>query len=514
MKRFITGCVFFFFVNAALGQFSLYLESKIPVSSEKVTSVQVSSDGRFLAFGDKKGNVSVWDIGSRRLLHQLREHNGQVNALVFDTKQQRLISGGEDRSIAVWDLYSGRQEKVINDFRSSVGWLALSPDDRFLAASGNQKEILLWEFPLGTLKGSLKGHDKDVLAVAFSVNGDQLLSVSEDRQMVVWNVAKLEIVRKTSMEARTMKGSGLDIKSAAFSFDRQFVGVGIQEHMLAKGGRSMIFKYNLSFYDWKTGGEIETLIGNRKDIEFFAISPDKNYVITDNSTLQKNELSFWNIQTGVIVQNYPMDGKISAMAISEDGKWLAVAYQDAQNAFQSYVNVWQLSGISGYERFATSSVVKSTAPSGFGGAIKITTPEEPLIRFGERKRLAVLYFDSPGLDEEIARTTSYLLEGKLGNSPFVEMVERNQIQKVLEELRYQQSGFTTSDAVEVGKHLNAEYILIGSINKLGSLLIITAKLVNVETSQIEGTREVQCSNATIENISDMVSVLAPTIAKY
>ena len=126
----------------------------------------------------------------------------------------------------------------------------------------------------------------------------------------------------------------------------------------------------------------------------------------------------------------------------------------------------------------------------------------------------MMIFDSPGLGEDVARTTTYLLEGRLGNSPFVELIERNQIESVLEELRYQQTGLTTSNAVEVGQHLNAEYILIGSINKLGSLLIITAKLVNVETAQIEGTREVQCSNATIETISDMVSVVAPTIAKY
>ena len=62
--------------------------------------------------------------------------------------------------------------------------------------------------------------------------------------------------------------------------------------------------------------------------------------------------------------------------------------------------------------------------------------------------------------------------------------------------------------------MNAEYILTGSINKLGNLLIITAKLVNVQTAQIMGTREVQCSNATIETISDMVSELAPTIVKF
>ena len=73
---------------------------------------------------------------------------------------------------------------------------------------------------------------------------------------------------------------------------------------------------------------------------------------------------------------------------------------------------------------------------------------------------------------------------------------------------------TASNAVEVGEHLNAQYMLIGSINKLGNLLIITTKLVNVETAQIEGTREVQCKNASIEDISEMTSILAPTIAKY
>ena len=503
-----------FCVQAGFAQFNLYLESKIPVSADKVTSIQVSKEGRFLAFGDTEGRITLWDVGARRVLHELKQHRGQITALVFDTKTRYLISGAGDEKIVVWDLYSGQIQQIIKDFGSRVDGLTLSPDDRFLAASGKRSEIYLWEFPLGTLKGKLRGHKKRVLAVAFNVNGDQLMSVSEDRQMIVWNVNTLQVARKASIEARTMKGSGIDIKSAAFSFDRHFVGVGIQEHILAKGGRRMIFKYNMAFYDWKTGAEIETLMDNRKDIEFFVITPDKQYAITDNSTLRENQISFWNIQKGILEQNYPMEGKVSAIGVSEDGKWLAVGYQDPDRAFQSFVNLWQISGMAGYERFATSQTVRSAGTSGFGSSIKLTTPEEPLLLFGDRKRMAVLYFDSPGLSEDIARTTSYLLEGKLGNSPSVELIERNQINKVLAELQYQQTGLTASDAVEVGKHLNAEFILIGSVNKLGSLLIITAKLVNVETAQIEGTREVQCSNATIENISDMVAVLAPAIAKY
>lgn len=205
--------------HVVFAQFNLYLESKIPVSAERVSCIKISRDGRFLAYSENSGGVYVWDINAKRLLHELKLHRGQVSALVFDKQQRFLISGGNDRKIVVWDLYSGQPQQVIKDFGSSVRWLDMSPDDRLFAASGNKKEIYLWEFPICTLKGKLKGHEKNVVAVAFNVNGDQLMSVGEDRRMIVWNVNKLQIMRKTSIEARTMKDSGIDIKSAAFSFD-------------------------------------------------------------------------------------------------------------------------------------------------------------------------------------------------------------------------------------------------------------------------------------------------------
>ena len=514
MRKNIILIIVIFFIHSAYGQFSLYQESKIEIGSEKVCCMRISNDGRFLAYGDKDGIVYLWDISAKRLLHQLKYHDKSINCIVFDSKNQFLLVGSDDKKISIWDLYSGQIVKTLENFKSEVKCLDISPDNRIIAACGNKKEIYLWEFPLGSFKGKLKNHTKDIVSMSFNSNGDQILSVGKDNHIIIWDVGRQQAIRKTEISSRTMKNSGIDINSANFSFDRSFVGIGIQEHVLAKGGKRMIFKYILSFFDWKTGSEIEVLEGNKKDINFFAISPDKNYVITNNSTLRHSQISFWNIQKGIIEKNYPIEGQITAIEISKNGKWFAVGYSDEINNTKSYINVWQLSGIDGYQRFSSNQEIKSSRSAGFGSAIKLTTPQEPLIQFGERKKLAVMYFDHPGLTEDIAKTTSYLLEGKLGNSTFIELIERNQINDVLSELKYQMSGLTASDAVKVGKHLNAKFILIGSINKLGNLLIITTKLVNAETTQIEGTREVQCTNATIEDISEMVALLAPTIAKY
>ncbi len=499
-------------LDTALAQLSLYLEHEIPVQRELVSCLKINSESRFLAIGTNGGKIYVWDIPAKKLIRRLQAHSSSVRSLVFDSKSHYLVSGGDDRKIVVWDLYSGQAEKIIDNLKAAIRCLELSPDDKFLAAGGDRDEIGLWDFPVGAPKGLLKGHKKEVIGLAFNLNGDQLLSIGKDKLMILWDVGKQQHVRKNEIESKTMNNSGVDVNCVGFSFDKHFVGIGMQERVLAKGGRQMIFKYNLGFYEWKTGNEIEVIQGNKCDIHCFAISPDKKFAITDNSTLRQHRLSIWNINNGMIEQNLPIDGKIAAIEISANGKWLAVAFSNDGDS--SMVNLWQISGMEGYQRFATGAVLRSQTGSGFGATMKLTTPEQPLIEFGERKRLAVMYFDSPGLSEDVAKTTSYLLEGRLGNSPFVDLIERNQINAVLSELNYQMTGLTPSAAVEVGQHLNAQYVLVGSINKLGNLLIITVKLVNVATAQIEGTREVQCQNATIEDISDMVALLAPTIVKF
>jgi WD40 repeat protein/TolB-like protein len=498
------------FVKSADCQFSIYLDNTIIVNS-KVSVTKLNKDARFLAYGMTNGNIILYDASAKRELHNFNKHQKDISDLIFDPDNKYLISASIDEKIIIWDLYSGNVLKTIEDFKNEIKCIDLSPDGRMLVGCGDNDEIFLWDFPQGKLRGTFKGHENNVMFVSFNANGDQILSVGEDNQMILWNVNQLKQIRKTEIEPLTMKNSGVDVKYAKCSFDKYFVGIGIQERVLEKGGQSMIFNFNMTFYEWNTGKELETIKGNNKDLGVFCISPDKNYLITDNSTLRENQLSFWNIQKGIVEQNYPIDGNITAIDMAENGKYMAVSFSSVKS---NQIIMFQVSGIAGHETFNNSQVIQQNQISNFGGAIKLNTPSDPLIQLGERKKLAVMYFESSGVTEDVAKTATNLLESKLGNSKYVDMIERNQIDKVFAELKYQISGFTTGDAVDIGKQLNANYILIGSLNKLGNLIIITAKLVNVETTQIEGTREVQCSNATIENISDMVNVLAPTIVKF
>jgi len=100
----------------------------------------------------------------------------------------------------------------------------------------------------------------------------------------------------------------------------------------------------------------------------------------------------------------------------------------------------------------------------------------------------------------------------VNNAPCLKVIERNRIDLILKELEFAQSGMTDQRAIEIGKQLEAEYLLYGSVRKTGHDLTISVKLAQVESGQIVGTRGVVCTNASLRDLSDMVSHLSPTIA--
>jgi WD40 repeat protein len=487
------------------------LAHQIPVDSKEITAMEISRDGRFLACGVTEGGVYVRDTESGKQLLYLEHHKKAVSCLAFDSKAHYLVSGSHDEKIAVWDLLSGELVCRIDDFKDKVRHVEVSPGDNLLAACGSKKEINVWEFPSGSIKGKLRGHKKDVLLASFNAAGSHVISVGKDKLLIVWDLNTLAPVRRNEIHAQTMVNSGIDVTSAAFSADRDFLAVGISEHVLAKGGKQMKFRYNIAFYDWKNGALIKIIEGNAKTVDHLIITPDKEYAITDNVFSRNPQYSYWDIHDGVTAANHMMEGDISALTFSPNGEWLAAAWTKSVKDAESSINLWKVDGIAGYSSLVDTSMVPFSS-GGFGSVITLSHPGNPLIRSGNPRTIAVLYFKSEGIQEGIARSTTHLLENRLLDSPYVTLLERNEIDAIIEELNYASSGLTDSQSLEIGKHLEAEHILLGRIDKMGNDLIINARLINVETRQNEGMREARCQNASLADIYEMIARLAPTIA--
>jgi len=89
-----------------------------------------------------------------------------------------------------------------------------------------------------------------------------------------------------------------------------------------------------------------------------------------------------------------------------------------------------------------------------------------------------------GVSENLSQMISERIFNEVGKSGKYTMIERTQAERVLKENQMAMVCADASRAMEVGKILAAEIIVIGSVGKLGNTYSINSRLVSVETGAV------------------------------
>ena len=105
--------------------------------------------------------------------------------------------------------------------------------------------------------------------------------------------------------------------------------------------------------------------------------------------------------------------------------------------------------------------------------------------------VAILDFESRGLPTYEVETLTERLRSEAANTNAIRLIDRKMLESILNEQGLQQSGCTTDEcAAEVGQLLGAQYMINGSIGKLGNTYTIDAKMVSVTTGAAERAKTV------------------------
>ena len=100
--------------------------------------------------------------------------------------------------------------------------------------------------------------------------------------------------------------------------------------------------------------------------------------------------------------------------------------------------------------------------------------------------MAVLEFEGKGISQTDASALSDRLNNELYKLGEYRLVERNQINEILIEQGFQQSGCTSDECVvEVGKLLGAQKMVAGSISKVGEVYSVSARIIDMQSGEIE-----------------------------
>ncbi len=112
----------------------------------------------------------------------LTGHSAAVQAVVFSPDGKTLISGGADSTIKIWSLATGQLLRTLTEHQASIMSLAIGSDGKIFASASNNS-VKLWNLATGEILQNLSGCN----VVAFSPNGNTLVSGGKNGTVIIWN---------------------------------------------------------------------------------------------------------------------------------------------------------------------------------------------------------------------------------------------------------------------------------------------------------------------------------------
>lgn len=161
----------------------------------------VAASGSHVATAGYDNQVILWDSATRQPLAR-GMHDHLVNQCAFSADGRWLVSASSDCSARVWAVPEMRLHAVLTGHRDDVDMAAFSPDDQFIATCALDRSVRIFD-RAGRCLHEMHGHTGNVLSLAWTADGRQVVSTSVDGSLRTWCALTGTALAVTDLQVRS-----------------------------------------------------------------------------------------------------------------------------------------------------------------------------------------------------------------------------------------------------------------------------------------------------------------------
>ncbi|XRA98816.1 flagellar associated protein [Pycnococcus provasolii] len=176
-----------------------------------ITALAVGEDGTVVACGGANGDLNVFDVATRRLIHTFPEHRKEVTRLCFFQDGPVLLSASRDSTFSVVDVYSKQRISQHLSRTTNIADAAVCPDQLTVLTVGQDGSICYWKLdevaPAMVVEAA---HEQGANCLCLDDSGELLATGGGDGFVRLWDVASGELLAEGAFHSSPVRSVSFD----------------------------------------------------------------------------------------------------------------------------------------------------------------------------------------------------------------------------------------------------------------------------------------------------------------